>query len=120
MFVVPLHIAAQLGALGLGVIVLTLPKGTPIHKALGRSWAMLMVVGALSSFWIYELRPGQFSLIHLLSIWTLIALAAAIFFIRRGNRRAHMGFMIGTFLGALGAGGATLIPGRLIGDFLFG
>ena len=119
MIVIPLHIATELTAFCLGITVLALPKGTPVHKALGRSWAALMVIGALSSFWIYEIRPGQFSLIHLLSIWTLISLAAAIFFIRRGNRRAHIGFMIGTFLGALGAGGATLIPGRLIGDFLF-
>jgi uncharacterized membrane protein len=31
-------------------------------------------------------------------------LAAAIYFIRRGNVRAHRGFMVGTFAGLVGAG----------------
>ncbi|HEX5613162.1 MAG TPA: hypothetical protein VFX67_10940, partial [Burkholderiales bacterium] len=54
------------------------------------------------------------SWIHALSAWTLISLACAVYFIRRGNVRAHKGFMVGTFLGLLGAGVAALAPGRLL------
>jgi hypothetical protein len=50
--------------------------------------------------------------IHLLSVWTLISLALAVWFIRRGNVRAHRGFMIGTFIGLAAAGLGALAPGR--------
>jgi uncharacterized membrane protein len=103
-----IHIAAASCALGVGFAVLGRPKGTPSHKLLGRIWVALMLVVALSSFWIGG------SLLHLLSIWTLISLAAAIWFIRRGNVRAHRGFMIGTFIGLAGAGLGAAAPGRAL------
>lgn len=84
------------------------PKGTAAHKLLGRIWVALMLAVAISSFWIGG------SLIHLLSAWTLVSLAAAIWFIRRGNVRAHQGFMIGTLLGLAGAGLGAFAPGRLL------
>lgn len=109
-----LHIALALAALALGSAVLVRRKGTPSHKMLGRIWASLMAAVALSSFWIFEIRHGAGpSFVHLLSVWTPISLACAIYFIRRGNVRAHKGFMIGTFMGLLGAGAGALAPGRL-------
>jgi uncharacterized membrane protein len=82
-------------------------KGTATHKLLGRVWVALMVAVALSSFWIFEIRRGAGpSLIHLLSVWTLISLALAVWFIRRGNVRAHRGFMVGSFVGLAAAGSA--------------
>jgi uncharacterized membrane protein len=110
---ITLHLSAALLALVLGAIVLASPKGTRRHKVLGRAWVGLMMVVAVSSFWI------GFSWIHLLSIWTLISLGCAIWFIRRGNVRAHRGFMIGTFLGLAGAGLGALAPGRMLYVFLF-
>jgi uncharacterized membrane protein len=112
---IPLHLSAAVAALLLGATVLFLRKGTALHKALGRTWVVLMLVVAISSFWIFELRRGAGpSFIHLLSAWTLISLACAIYFIRRGNVRAHKGFMIGTFLGLAGAGLGALAPGRAL------
>jgi uncharacterized membrane protein len=79
-----------------------------------------MVVVAVSSFWILELRKGAgFSVIHLLSLWTLIALACAIWFIRRGNVRAHKGFMVGVMFGLVGAGIGAVMPGRFLAQLLF-
>ena len=95
-------------------------KGTRSHKLLGRIWVALMVAVALSSFWIFEIRRGAGpSLIHLLSVWTLLSLALAVYYIRRGNVRAHRGFMIGTFIGLVTAGALALAPGRALYRLFF-
>ena len=118
--IVVLHLAFAVAALALGVVVLARRKGTRSHKILGRTWALLMAAVALSSFLIFEIRQGAGpSLVHLLSVWTLISLACAIYFIRRGNVRAHKGFMIGTFMGLLGAGAGALAPGRALYRLFF-
>jgi len=118
--IVVLHLAFAVAALALGVVVLARRKGTRSHKILGRTWALLMAAVALSSFLIFEIRHGVGpSFVHLLSVWTLISLACAIYFIRRGNVRAHKGFMIGTFLGLAGAGAGALAPGRVLYAFFF-
>jgi len=103
--VIALHIAAAVLALVLGVVVLARKKGTRSHRLLGRVWVGAMIAVALSSFWIFELRDGAGpSWIHALSVWTLVSLALAVWFIRRGNVRAHQGFMVGTFAGLTIAG----------------
>ncbi len=114
-----LHLSAALLALAVGGAVLMRRKGTGSHKLLGRISVALMVTVALSSFWLLDINKGSFSVIHLLSLWTLISLAAAIWFIRRGNVRAHKAFMVGTFLGRAGAGLGALAPGRVLHLFLF-
>lgn len=114
-----LHLGAVLAALAIGMLNLARPKGTRPHRVLGWTWIVLMSAAALSSFWIFSLRNSAGpSLVHLLSVWTLIALACAIYFIRRGNVRAHRAFMIGTFLGLVGAGLGALAPGRLLPGLL--
>jgi uncharacterized membrane protein len=91
-----------------------------LAKLLGRSWAVLMAAVALSSFWIFEIRGGAGpSPIHLLSVWTLVSLGLAVWVIRRGNVRAHRGFMIGTFIGLAGAGIGALAPGRALYRLFF-
>jgi len=117
---IAVHGALAATALIVGGSVLLRRKGTATHKLLGRVWVALMVAVALSSFWIFEIRRGAGpSLIHLLSVWTLISLALAVWFIRRGNVRAHRGFMVGTFVGLAAAGLGTLAPGRALYRFFF-
>jgi len=114
------HAGLAAAALLVGASVLLRRKGTASHKALGRTWVALMAAVALSSFWILEIRHGAGpSLIHLLSAWTLVSLALAIWFIRRGNVRAHRGFMIGAFIGLVAAGLGALAPGRALYRFFF-
>lgn len=116
-----LHAALALFCLLLGAAVLLRRKGTASHKLLGRIWVAAMVGVAVSSFWIFEIRRGAGpSWIHLLSIWTLISLALAVWFIRRGNVRAHKAFMVGTFLGLAGAGLGAMAPGRAPSRWLWG
>jgi|CXWL01.1.fsa_nt_gi uncharacterized membrane protein len=115
-----IHLAAVAPAVAIGVAQLLMVKGTRLHKVLGWAWVLAMVVVAVSSFWILELRKGAgWSVIHLLSAWTLVSLACAIWFIRRGNVRAHKSFMVGTLLGLAGAGLGALAPGRFLAVLLF-
>ena len=114
------HAGLAAAALVVGAAVLSRRKGRASHKLLGRTWVALMLAVALSSFWIFEIRRGAGpSFIHLLSVWTLISLALAVWFIRRGNVRAHRGFMIGTFIGLAAAGTGALTPGRALYRLFF-
>lgn len=114
---IAVHLSAALAALLLGGAVLLMRKGTNLHRRLGRAWGALMLVTAVSSFWIT--RNGEWSWIHLLSAWTLVSLACAVYQVRRGNVRAHRGFMVGTYLGLVGAGAGALAPGRALHFFFF-
>jgi uncharacterized membrane protein len=108
-----LHLSSALAALLLGIAIIAGRKGTAAHRLLGRAWVALMTVTALSSFWLTGLRDG-FSVVHLLSLWTLVAMALAVHFIRKRNVRQHKRFMAGTFLGLVGAGVGALMPGRTL------
>lgn len=116
--IIQIHAYSAIAALIIGCIVFFRKKGTPVHKATGRVWVLLMVFVAISSFWIKT--DGHFSWIHLLSIWTLISLSLAVYFIRKKNVRRHQGFMIGTFIGLFIAGGFTFLPARIMGQLVFG
>ena len=94
-------------------------KGSASHRLLGRVWVALMSLAAVSSFWLTGLSDG-FSVIHLLSIWTLVAMALAIYFVRKGNVKSHKRFMVGTYLGLAGAGIGALMPGRTLSFLLWG
>ena len=69
---IQLHAYAAIAAFVLGAVQLAGVKGTTRHRALGYTWAGLMLFVAVSSFWILDLRVwGPWSPIHLLSIFTL-------------------------------------------------
>lgn len=110
-----IHLAAVVPAIAIGVVQLAAPKGTRPHKRLGWMWVLAMLVAAISSFWIMEIRKGAgWSAIHLLSLWVLFALTMAIWHVRRGNVRAHQRFMVGTLIGLAAAGAGALLPGRFL------
>ncbi len=111
------HLAAALLALPLGAVMLARTKGDATHRLLGRTWAALMAFVAVSSFWIP--RFGQVSWIHILSLVTLVSLTIAIWRIRAGDRRSHIRFMTGAYLGLCGAFIGAITPGRLLGGFLW-
>ena len=114
-----LHIAAALTATVLAVVILASRKGTPRHKALGRIAAALMALIAAHSFVVRELNDGALSGIHILSGFTLAALAYAVVQIRRGKVRAHKWAMTGVFSGFVIAGILTMLPGRFLHKALF-
>lgn len=116
-----MHLYTALLAVLLSALQLLLPKGQSLHRSLGYVWILLMVLVALSSFAIHEIKQfGQFSWIHGLSVITLISMLTAIMHARRGAIAAHRRNMIFLLLGLYIAGAFTLLPGRRLGDWLWG
>jgi uncharacterized membrane protein len=119
---IQVHAFAAMAAFGLGIVQLTAPKGTLPHRTLGWVWVVLMATVALSSFWIHTIRTfGDFSLIHILSIVTLVALPGAVLDARRHRVDRHAKGMRVLFLAALVIAGLfTFLPGRIMHDVAFG
>jgi uncharacterized membrane protein len=119
---VQIHAYAAMGAFVLGAIQLWGAKGTTRHRALGYTWAVLMLIVAASSFWIHDIRLwGPWSPIHLLSIFSLAMLPLGLWYARRHIVRGHRLTMIGLFAGALVVAGVfTLVPGRIMHRVVFG
>ncbi|CAN0597837.1 unnamed protein product [Ectocarpus sp. 12 AP-2014] len=118
------HLIAVLLAGVIGAFVLWRRKGTARHKFMGRVWVGLMLVGAVSSFFIREINDGGFSPIHALSVWTLFSLCAGIIAIRSQKPNAvrrHRGHLQSLYIaGIVIAGGFTFLPDRLLGRLTFG
>lgn len=81
-----------------------------------------MIYVAGSSLFINELHFWRtLSPIYVLSAWTLISLAIAVFQARRGNIRQHRLWMLSLYVLALLLTGIfTLWPGRLLHQVVFG
>jgi uncharacterized membrane protein len=120
--VIRIHAFAALAALVLGAVQLAAGKGNRRHRLFGWIWVTLMLVVALSSFWIHGSKgDGGWSPIHILAIVTLVALPSAVLHARRHRVAAHRGAMIWLYVGALVIAGAfTLLPGRIMHDVVFG
>jgi uncharacterized membrane protein len=119
---IPLHAFAAMTAFLLGVVQLAAPKGTLPHRTLGWVWISLMMLVAVSSFWIHDIRlVGPWSPIHLLSIFTLVVIPIGAWMAHRHRVADHRRIMILTFSGALVIAGVfTLVPGRIMHKVLFG
>lgn len=119
---VQLHVIAALLGVALAPLQLFRRRRDRLHKILGYTWVMALAFTALSSFAIHDLRLiGPFSPIHLLSVWVLYSLWVAIRAARSGDIARHSATLRQTAFWGLGVAGAfTLIPGRLMGEVLFG
>jgi uncharacterized membrane protein len=117
-----LHAFAAMTAFGLGIVQLAAPKGTLPHRTVGWIWVTLMLTVGVSSFWLHGMKLwGIWSPIHLLSIFTLVALPFAVLAAHRHHVRRHQRAMIGLFAGALLIAGIfTLLPGRIMHAVVFG
>lgn len=117
--VIWIHLFTAVAALALGAMVFLARKGTLLHRIAGRPWAGLMLVTAVSTFWIKG--NGSYSWIHLLSVGTLILLAGVVYAAIKGNIRRHRAGVIGLYSGSLVVAGLfALLPQRLLGKMLWG
>ncbi|HRD46433.1 MAG TPA: hypothetical protein PLF78_08125 [Caulobacter sp.] len=119
--VIKLHVLAALGTVALGGAILSLRKGDRRHRTFGWLWVALMALAAGSSLFIVGLNGDHWSVIHLLSGWTLVMLPIGVLAARRHRSVAHGKAMTGIFVGgSLVAGAFTFLPGRLMWNLFFG
>ena len=118
---VQIHVAAAVIAVGLGPIAIWRRSRDLLHRVAGRVWVAAMLVVAGSSFLIHDLSMiGPFSVIHILSLVTLVGLWRGIRAIRRGDVGTHQSAMRGLYLQALVLAGVfTFLPGRRMNALFF-
>jgi len=112
------HMWVAITALFVGAIVLSRKKGNQPHRILGRTWAILMLTASISSFFIQS--RDRFSLIHLFSVFVLIAIPVAVTAIRQKKYESHRKWMTSSYIGLCVAGLFTLLPYRMLGKLVFG
>jgi uncharacterized membrane protein len=113
---IQIHAFAAVAAFLLGIVQFLAPKGTLPHRTLGWVWVGLMMVVAVTAFFIHQIRLwGPWSPIHLLAIFTLVMLPYGVMRARAHKVSAHRKTMISLFVGALLVAGAfTFFPGRIM------
>lgn len=115
------HLATIIIALALTPVMLLRRRGDRLHRRLGWVWAAALALTAAISFGIRDLNDGSFSLIHLLSVWTLIQMSIIVWSARTHNVAMHRGAVRGMVTGALLVAGFFTFPfGRLLGGWLLG
>ena len=118
---IQLQIAAAVGALVLGAVLMLVRKGRLFHRAAGWVWVSLagLVVG--TSIFITELNNGAWSLVHLFTGWTLIVLPSAVMWAKRHDVARHRRTMMGLFYGGFAINMfIAFIPGRTMWNMFFG
>ena len=114
------HIAGAILSFLIGSVLLMGVKGRTFHRTLGYAWVATMTVTAISSLFITGLNGHSYSLIHLLSGWTLIVLPMGLAAARRHDIAKHRKEMTGMFFGGmLIAGMFSFLPGRLMWHLFF-
>ena len=119
------HLATVVPAFFLGTFLLLNPKGTPVHKLLGKAYMVLMLLTALVTLCMAaEVGPtflGHFGFIHLFSFLVLYSVPAAYFAARKGRIKTHKANMLGLYIGGIViAGSFAVSPGRLLHSWLIG
>ncbi len=118
--VVWLHLATIFVALLLTPVMLLRARGDRLHRRLGWAWVAAMLLTAIDSMFIRLTNPGGFSIIHVLSAWTLIQVPIIVWSARNHNVKRHRGSVRGMVLGALLIAGFFTFPfNRLLGHWLF-
>lgn len=116
-----LHLICVSISLALTPLMLWRLRGDARHRQVGYLWVGAMVGASLSSLWIRQINDGQFSLIHLLTLFTLVMLIRLVLAARRKNHVKHRDAIRGLALGALLIAGFFTFPfNRLLGHWLFG
>lgn len=116
-----LHLLTIMVATGLTPVMLLRRRGDTLHRRLGTIWVVAMILTALDSFFIRFANHGNFSFIHILSIWTLIQVPLIWWSARTHRVDRHRSAVRGMVTGALLIAGFFTFPfNRMLGQFLFG
>lgn len=125
---IAVHMSAALTALCLGPVVLWSRLGTTVrprwHRALGYAWTTCMVAAALSAIFIRDFdlpNVWGYTPIHLLVPLTALGLYRAFTALANRNFSEHRRQMQRLYIAAcLIAGAFTLLPGRYLGNLIWG
>jgi uncharacterized membrane protein len=119
---IQIHTATAVISFLIGASQFFQAKGTRQHRIAGWIWVGLMTIVSVSSLFINTTCTfGPFSVIHLLTLVTIVALPLGVIAARRHHISAHKRIMIILFTGALAIAGAfTFLPGRIMHDLAFG
>jgi uncharacterized membrane protein len=117
------HLATVLPAFVIGTYLMLSRKGSPLHRALGKAYLVLMLVtGTITLFMPAAVGPkmlNHFGFIHLFSVLTVVSVPRAYFAARRHDVRSHRNNMIGLYVsGLIIAGSFAFMPGRLLHTWL--
>lgn len=125
---IAVHLTAALAAVALGPVALWARKGRTqrprLHRAFGYAWVAFMLLTALSAIFIRDFRLPNWNGttgIHLLIPVVLISLFISFRHLFQGNVRGHRRWMQALYFSACMVTGAfTLLPGRLLGNVVWG
>lgn len=102
-------------------------KGWPLHRKLGSVYIGLMIVTAISAFFIRAPSlPGMptfrgFTPIHLFIPVVFINVGLTLFALRTRRFKLHRATMMGLFISGIGIAGAlAFMPGRVMHAVVFG
>jgi len=119
-----IHLYTVIPCFIIGGIMRILEKGTPLHKALGRIYMILMLFTAsVTLFMPAHFGPtlfNHFGLFHTFSFLTLYSVPTAYIAIKQNDVKKHQRKMILLYVFAIIiAGSFTLAPGRYLHWLLF-
>ncbi|PUE10055.1 DUF2306 domain-containing protein [Limnohabitans sp. T6-20] len=125
---IAVHMSLALTAVAIGPVALWARMGVTkrpqLHRAFGYAWVTCMLGAALTGVFIRDFKLpniGGYTPIHLLIPLTLFTLFKAFRFLAQGNIVGHRKSMQGLYIGAcMIAGLFTLLPGRYLGDLVWG
>jgi uncharacterized membrane protein len=118
---IAVHMSLALSAVAIGPWVLWARMGSTLrpqlHRALGYAWVTCMLGAALTGVFIRDFRLP----IHLLIPLTLFSLYRAFRYLAAGNIPGHRKTMQWLYFSAcIVTGIFTLLPGRYLGDLVWG
>lgn len=114
------HLVTIATALVLTPIMLLRQRGDKRHKQVGYIWVIAMFLTAAVSIDIRLINRGGFSIIHLLSVWTIIQCSIILWSARNRDTARHRSAVRGMVFGALLIAGFFTFPfDRLLGRWLF-
>lgn len=115
------HLVTIITAMALTPTMLLRRRGDRLHRRLGWVWVTAMTATALLSFNIGGLQSGGWSVIHILSVWTLIQVPRLVIHARAHRVERHRSSVRGMVTGALLIAGFFTFPfNRMLGGWLFG
>jgi len=115
------HLLTVIVAVALTPVMLLRPRGTRAHRQLGWIWVVAMIATSVLSLFVRNVNHGGFSMIHILSIWTLVQVPILARSAQTHNVKRHRRSVRAMVTGALLIAGFFTFPfNRLLGQWLFG